>query len=83
MTLLNDPTIEADALNLARAVVNERSAIEVARLTARKCGVVNEKAFNELRTALAYAYAQGYVRGLRMGRARIVAPPPPPSVEGA
>jgi hypothetical protein len=81
MALLDDPTINADARNLTQQVVNSESAIQIARLAARRCGVVNEKAFNALRTDLAYSYAQGYVRGLRIGRAQIVTLPPPPSVD--
>lgn len=67
-------------LNLADATVNQPAAVNIAREVAHKMGLAQEgEPFNELRRALAYGYAQGYIRGLDTGRAHLVKLPPPPS----
>lgn len=74
-----DPTIQRDAENLANQLINTEPMIEVARLAAKDVGVVNTQAFNNLRKHLTLCYAQGYIRGLRIGRERKVAIAPPMS----
>ncbi len=77
---LNPAKMERKILNLANDTVNQPSAIEIARRVAYKIHLPPEgEAFNELRRQLAYNYAQGYIRGLEIGRARLVRLPPPPT----
>lgn len=72
-----DPTIDRDAWNLAQQIINSDPAIQVAHEAARAIGLTQQAAIDHLRQHLALSYAQGYVRGLRVGRERKVMPPPP------
>jgi len=77
---LNPAKMERKILNLANDTVNQPSAVEIARMVAYKIHLAPEgEPFNELRKQLAYAYAQGYIRGLETGRAHLVRLPPPPT----
>ena len=68
---------------LANETVNQPSAIKIALEVAYKMHLAPEgESYNELRRQLAIAYAQGYIRGLDIGRARIVRLPPPPTPLG-
>lgn len=71
---------EHDVYNLATATATAPSQHKITRIQARKLGLTDEKRMADLNWALAYAYAQGYVRGRDTGRARIVRLPEEPTV---
>lgn len=74
------PPDEVEVRKYANFVVNTPAAIKIAELTARAVGVPPGPRFNELRKALALAYAQGYLRAWR-ARAKVRGDNPPPPTE--
>jgi len=78
---LHPDNIERKIINLANDTVNTPAAQRIAQMIAYKIHLPPEgEAYNELRRQLAYLYAQGYINGLEIGRARLVRLPPPPKL---
>jgi hypothetical protein len=76
---LHPDNVERKIMNLANDTVNSPAAQAVARMVAYKLHLPTEgEVYNELRRQLAYNWAQGYINGLEIGRARLVRLPPPP-----
>lgn len=70
---------EREVRQYANSLVNEPAMVNVARIAAKAIGPLSQDGFNALRTHLAYAYAQGYLKGRATGRARIIVPPQLPT----
>lgn len=70
---------DRDVYNLATATATAPSQHNITRLQARRLGISDEKRVADLNWALAYAYAQGYIRGRDLGRRREVRLPEEPT----
>ena len=69
---------DTEVWKLAQEVINNPAHIQIAHLAAKRLKVPQGMAFHELRFQLAYAYAQGYVRGWKRARSERTDHMPPP-----
>ena len=74
-----DPRLEADIRNLAQATEADPGQLQISLIMSRRLGISDPARQTILNAQLAYAYAQGYIRGLATGRARRIGLPPPPA----